>query len=96
MWIWLTGPSGLYRNSPQGLNISSIRVFEQIRDPEIPINLHPLLLLLLLLYCYYYYYYIIVIILLLQLGSIPRIDYGIYGGGKFESFLPLDRRFRAV
>ena len=26
-WIWLTGPSGLYRNSPQGLNISSIRVF---------------------------------------------------------------------
>ena len=26
----------LHRNSPQGLNISSIRVFDQIRDPEIP------------------------------------------------------------
>ena len=25
-WTWLTGPSGLHRNSPQGLNISSIRV----------------------------------------------------------------------
>ena len=25
--IWLAGPSELYRNSPQGLNISSIRVF---------------------------------------------------------------------
>ena len=33
-----------YRNSPQGLNISSIRVFDQIRNPEIPINLRPLLL----------------------------------------------------
>ena len=40
-WIWLTGPSGLDWNSPQGLNISSIRVFDQIRDPEIPINLRP-------------------------------------------------------
>ena len=40
-WIWLTGPSGLHRNSPQGLNISSIRVFDQIRDPEIPITLRP-------------------------------------------------------
>ena len=40
-WIWLTGPSGLHWNSPQGLNISSIRFFDQIRDPEIPINLHP-------------------------------------------------------
>ena len=39
-WIWLTGPSGLHRNSQQGLNISSIRVFDQIRDPEIPITLH--------------------------------------------------------
>ena len=38
-WIWLTGPSGLHQNSPQGLNISSIRVFNQIRDPEIPIIL---------------------------------------------------------
>ena len=41
-WIWLTGPSGLYRNSPQGLNISSIRVFDQMRDPEIPITLRSL------------------------------------------------------
>ena len=40
-WIWLTGPSGLHRNSPQGLNISSIRVFYQIRDPEIPITIRP-------------------------------------------------------
>ena len=38
-WIGLTGPSGLHRNSPQGLNISSIRIFDQIRDPEIPITL---------------------------------------------------------
>ena len=42
-WIWLTGPSGLHRNSPQGLNTSSIRVFDQIRDPEIPITLRPLM-----------------------------------------------------
>ena len=41
-WIWLTGPSGLHRNSPQGLNISSITVFDQIRDPEIPITFFPL------------------------------------------------------
>ena len=40
-WIWLTGPSRLHRNSSQGLNISSIRVFDQIRDPEIPITLRP-------------------------------------------------------
>ena len=40
-WIWLTRPSGLHRNSPQGLNISSIRVFDQIADPEIPITLRP-------------------------------------------------------
>ena len=39
VWIWLTGPSGLHRNSAQGLNICSIRVFDQIRDPEIPIAL---------------------------------------------------------
>ena len=38
-WIWLTGPSRLHWNSPQGLNISCIGVFDQIRDPEIPINL---------------------------------------------------------
>ena len=43
-WIWLTGPSGLHRNSPQGLNICSIRVFDQTRDPEIPITLRPLLM----------------------------------------------------
>ena len=42
-WIWLTGPSGLHRNSPQGLNISSIRVFDQIRDMETPITLCPLI-----------------------------------------------------
>ena len=36
-WIWLTGPSGLYRNLPQGLNIKFIRIFDQIRDPEIQI-----------------------------------------------------------
>ena len=35
-WIWLTGPSGLHRKSPHGLNISSIRVFDQIRDPGNP------------------------------------------------------------
>ena len=39
-WIWLTGSSGLHRNSPQGLNISSIRVYDEIRVPEIPITLH--------------------------------------------------------
>ena len=40
-WIWLNGPSGLHRNSPQGLNIRSVRVFDLIRDPEIPIILRP-------------------------------------------------------
>ena len=40
-WIWLTGPSVLNRNSSQGLNISSIKVFDQIRQPEIPITLRP-------------------------------------------------------
>ena len=30
-----------HRNSPQGLNISSIRLFDQIRGPEIPITLRP-------------------------------------------------------
>ena len=38
-WIWLTGPSGLHQNSLQGLNISPIKVFDQIRDTEIPITL---------------------------------------------------------
>ena len=42
-WIWLPRSSGLHRNSPQGLNINSIRVFDQIRDPEIPITLRSLL-----------------------------------------------------
>ena len=42
-WIWLTEPSGLHRNSPQALNISSMRVFDQIRDPEMPITHRPLL-----------------------------------------------------
>ena len=41
-WIWLTGLSGFHQNSPHGLNISSIRVSDQIRDPEIPITLRPL------------------------------------------------------
>ena len=36
-WRW--GPSGLHRNSPEGLNISTISVLDQIRDPEIPITL---------------------------------------------------------
>ena len=41
-WIWPTGPSGLHRKSPQGLNISFIRgFFYQIRDPEISITLRP-------------------------------------------------------
>ena len=40
-WIWLTGLSGHHRNSPHGLNISFFRVFDQIRDPEIPITLRP-------------------------------------------------------
>ena len=29
------------RNSPPGLNISSVRIFNQIRDPEVPITLRP-------------------------------------------------------
>ena len=37
----VTGPTGLHRNSPQELNISHIRVFDQIRDPKIPITLRP-------------------------------------------------------
>ena len=39
-WIWLTGPSELHLNSPQGLNIGSIRIFDQI-----PINLRPLIMI---------------------------------------------------
>ena len=37
----ITGPSGLHRYSPEGLNISCIRVFDHIRDLEIPITLRP-------------------------------------------------------
>ena len=36
-WIWLTGSFGLHQNSPQRLNISSIKVIDHIRDTEIPI-----------------------------------------------------------
>ena len=42
-WIWQTGPSGLHRNSRKGLNISSIWVLDQIRDPEIQITFRPLI-----------------------------------------------------
>ena len=35
LWIWLTGPSRLH------WNISSMRIFDQIRDPEIPNTLRP-------------------------------------------------------
>ena len=35
-WIWLTGPSGLHRNSPQWLNISSIRVLTSSEIYNIP------------------------------------------------------------
>ena len=47
-WIWLTGPYGLL---PQGLNISSIRFFDQIIDPDIPFNLRPI-------YMYIYFWII--------------------------------------
>ena len=40
-WICLTGPSGLHKNSPKGLNISSIGIFYQIKYPEIQIILRP-------------------------------------------------------
>ena len=39
--MWLTGPSGLHRNSPQGLSISFNRVFDQIRGPEMPSSFAP-------------------------------------------------------
>ena len=40
-WIWLTGPSELHQNLPRVLNISSIRVFDQIpvHSPTFP-SLH--------------------------------------------------------
>ena len=37
--------SGLHRNSPQGLNIYSIRVFDQTKDPEIPIIFPPIIII---------------------------------------------------
>ena len=40
-WIWLTESSGIHRNSAQVLNISSIRVVDQIIDLEIPMTLRP-------------------------------------------------------
>ena len=40
-WVCLTGSSGLHWNSPQGLHICSIMVFDQSRDPEIPIAFCP-------------------------------------------------------
>ena len=57
-WIWLTGPSGLHRNSPQGLSISSIRVFDQIKDPKIPITFRPLYI-----YTVYWSFYVFIQIL---------------------------------
>ena len=39
-----TSPRLKISSTAHGLNISSIRVFDQIRDPEIPINLRPRLL----------------------------------------------------
>ena len=42
-WIWLSGLSGLHQSWPHGFNISSIRVFDQIRDPETSITLRPML-----------------------------------------------------
>ena len=41
-WICVTGPSRRHRKSPQGLNISSIKVFNRIRYPDISIILCPL------------------------------------------------------
>ena len=39
--ICLAGEEKPRKYSPQELNISSIRVFDQIREPEIPITLRP-------------------------------------------------------
>ena len=50
-WIWLTGPSGLHLNSPYGLNISSIRVFDQIRDPETQSTFTLLVVIFILNFC---------------------------------------------
>ena len=54
-WIWLTGPFGLHLNLSQGLNISSIRVFDQIRDPEIPITLGPLIIIIIIIIIIIYF-----------------------------------------
>ena len=40
-WMWLTGFSGFHRNSPQRLNISFSRIFDLVRDPEIPMTFLP-------------------------------------------------------
>ena len=48
--------SGLHWNSPQGLNISSIRVFYQIRDPEIPMPFAPVCIYIYIQYIYIYIY----------------------------------------
>ena len=48
-WIWLTGPSVLHRNSPWGLNISSIRVFwpeQSSGNPNHPSPAHSNIMLL--------------------------------------------------
>ena len=62
-WIWLTGSSGLHGNSPQGLNIGSIRVFDKIRDLEVSITLRPLSLyiynLFLIQYVNYFFFTIL-------------------------------------
>ena len=49
-WIWLTGPSRLYRNSPKGLNSSSIKVLDQIRDPKNSITLRPIFYIIHIIY----------------------------------------------
>ena len=47
--IWVTKPSGLHRNSPQGLKISSRRVFDQIRDPNHPSPPLPQLIIIIII-----------------------------------------------
>ena len=53
-WICLTGPSRAHRNSTQGLNISSIRVFGQIRNSKIPITLCPVYISVSVFVCVFY------------------------------------------
>ena len=40
-WIWLTGPFGLLPKFTTGVKYQFHQGFYQIRDPEIPITLHP-------------------------------------------------------